>query len=72
MLEVEGQLFCLKIQPPNLQPIGRFLMRYCIAVVKGRIAIFRALLMAMVISLWCLAQLPEILRGMIFPLSVTK
>ena len=40
--------------------------------VKGSKAIFRALLIALVICLWCLAQLPEILRGIIFPLSVIK
>jgi len=39
---------------------------------KGRIAILRALLTATVTSLWCFAQFPEILRGMIFPRSVTK
>ena len=38
--------------------------------VKGTKAIFRALLIAPVSSRWCLAQLPDILRGMIFPLSV--
>jgi len=43
-----------------------------VAVVNGRIAMLRALLMAAVTSLWCLAQLPEILRGMIFPRSVIK
>lgn len=35
-------------------------------------AMFRALLMAAVTCLWCLAQFPEILRGMIFPRSVMK
>ncbi len=43
-----------------------------IAVVKGKRAIFLALLMATVSILWCLAQLPEILRGMILPRSVVK
>ncbi len=33
---------------------------------------FLALLMATVISLWCFAQFPDILRGMIFPRSVMK
>jgi hypothetical protein len=41
-------------------------------VVKGKMAKLRDLLIAVVICLWCLAQLPEILLGMIFPLSVTK
>jgi len=41
-------------------------------VVKGKMAKFLDLLMAVVICLWCLAQLPEIRLGMIFPLSVTK
>jgi hypothetical protein len=41
-------------------------------VVNGRRAIFLALLMATVSILWCFAQLPEILRGMILPRSVVK
>ncbi len=45
---------------------------YRVAVVKGKMAMFRALLTATVICLWCFAQFPEILRGMIFPRSVTK
>jgi hypothetical protein len=43
-----------------------------IDVVKGNKAIFLALLMASVRIRWCLAQLPEILRGVIFPRSVVK
>jgi hypothetical protein len=42
------------------------------AVVKGKMAILRALLIATVTTLWCFAQFPEILRGTIFPRSVTK
>jgi hypothetical protein len=50
-----------------------FLFRiYAAVTVKGIIAIERALFIALVISLWCLAQLPEILLGIIFPRSVTK
>jgi len=50
-----------------------FLFRtYAALTVKGIIAIERALFIALVISLWCLAQLPEILLGIIFPRSVTK
>lgn len=41
-------------------------------VVNGRRAIFLALFMATVSILWCLAQLPEILRGTILPRSVVK
>ena len=41
-------------------------------VVKGKMATLRDLLIAVVIRLWCLAQLPEIRLGIIFPLSVTK
>lgn len=41
-------------------------------VVNGRRAIFLALFIATVSILWCLAQLPEILRGMILPRSVVK
>lgn len=41
-------------------------------VVNGRRAIFLALFMATVSILWCFAQLPEILRGMILPRSVVK
>jgi hypothetical protein len=33
---------------------------------------FLALLIASVISLWCLEQFPEILRGTILPRSVMK
>jgi len=43
-----------------------------VAVVKGRIAMFRALFTAAVTCLWCFAQFPEILRGMILPRSVMK
>jgi len=39
---------------------------------KGMRAIFRAFLIADVSSLWCLEHVPEILRGRIFPRSVTK
>jgi hypothetical protein len=35
-------------------------------------AMFLAFFMAVVISLWCLAQFPDILLGMILPLSVMK
>jgi hypothetical protein len=45
---------------------------YVAVTVKGIIAIERALFIALVIDLWCLAQLPEILLGIIFPRSVTK
>jgi hypothetical protein len=43
-----------------------------IEVVNGSRAIFLALFMATVSILWCLAQFPEILRGMIFPRSVVN
>jgi len=43
-----------------------------VEVVNGRRAIFLALFMATVSILWCFAQLPEILRGMILPRSVVK
>jgi hypothetical protein len=42
------------------------------ATTKGIMAMARALLIATASSLWCFAQLPVILRGIIFPLSVTK
>jgi hypothetical protein len=41
-------------------------------VVKGNRAIFLALLMANDSIRWCLAQLPEIRHGVIFPRSVVK
>jgi hypothetical protein len=41
-------------------------------VVNGNKAMFLALFMASVSVRWCLAQLPEILRGVIFPRSVVK
>ena len=41
-------------------------------VVKGKRAIFLALFMATVSILWCFAQLPDILLGMILPRSVVK
>jgi hypothetical protein len=40
--------------------------------VKGIRVMVLALLIAEVIFLWCLAQFPEILRGIILPLSVIK
>jgi len=43
-----------------------------VEVVNGRRAMFLALFMATVNILWCFAQLPEILRGMILPRSVVK
>lgn len=43
-----------------------------VEVVNGRRAMFLALFMATVSILWCFAQLPEILRGMILPRSVVK
>ena len=43
-----------------------------VEVVNGRRAIFLALFMATLSILWCFAQLPEILRGMILPRSVVK
>jgi len=58
--------------PDGLTPGETRAHRYFITVVKGKMAMFLALFMAVVISLWCLAQLPDILRGMIFPLSVMK
>jgi hypothetical protein len=59
-----------KLQVPFYSfPDGHYLI---IDVVKGKRAIFLALLMATVSILWCLAQLPEILRGMILPRSVVK
>jgi hypothetical protein len=41
-------------------------------VVKGNRAMFLALLMANDSIRWCLAQLPEIRHGVIFPRSVVK
>jgi hypothetical protein len=38
----------------------------------GSSAMFRALLIASVISLWCFAQFPEILLGTILPRSLIK
>jgi hypothetical protein len=47
-------------------------IRYRRGTVKGINAMLRALLMAVVNCRWCLAQLPEILLGIILPRSVTK
>jgi hypothetical protein len=52
--------------------LARFPYYLILDVVNGRRAIFLALFMATDSILWCLAQLPEILRGMILPRSVVK
>jgi hypothetical protein len=45
--------------------------QFSYSAVNGRSAIFRALLIDVVSMRWCLAQLPDIRRGSIFPRSVT-
>jgi hypothetical protein len=42
---------------------------YRVAVVKGRSATCRARLIAIVSDRWCLAQVPSLRRGSIFPRS---
>ncbi len=45
---------------------------YAALELKGIIERIRAFFIAWAISRWCLAQLPDILRGMILPRSVIK
>jgi hypothetical protein len=45
---------------------------YTLLAEKGRIQRTRAFLMARVTLRWCLAQVPDMRRGIILPRSVTK
>ena len=51
--------------------IGATRSRFAV-IVKGKKETMRALLIAFVRSLWCLAQFPDMRRGIILPLSVMK
>jgi len=45
---------------------------YTLLAEKGRMQRTRAFLMALVSLRWCLAQVPDMRRGIILPRSVTK
>lgn len=73
------QILTLKqsLMSPPVKRSGLLISSPCIPylttdVVKGKRAIFLALFMATVSILWCFAQLPLILLGMIFPRSVVN
>ena len=72
ILTVKRSLIYPPMKPSKLLISYIFMHYLTIDVVKGKRAIFLALFMATVSILWCFAQLPLILLGMILPRSVVN